>query len=456
MQIKRILFISLLLLPLAEANSQRYGTGLIFDDYKVDHARSRACYNEIETEQLPVAYSLKAYSPGPGNQLQLNTSPAWATSWSSMSILENIYNSEKNPGESNNYSPAYLYQNTRTATDFDCSAGIGLVDALEFLTQYDLPLFDDFQEFCPRNLPEAITPAPPGKTLDYRKIFHCDQSPEAKINAVKKSLSENLPVVTGMYCPPSFFTTSSYWQPKELMSFDYPGQALCVVGYDDDQYGGAFEVLNSWGSEWGNDGYTWINYEDFLTFTRYAFELFYIANQEEINHFAGSIELRLNTNKAMTLDPLRSNQFRCQVPLVTGTHFRISLKNDQPTYVYVFGVDELNEYFRIFPHRNDISPAVVYTSGKVAIPGEDNYIEITGAPGKETLCILYTKVPIDLEDLLKKLEKYPGEIDFNLAVLLNAQIMDERDVIWSEDRRTFSASSSERSALFIRIEIDHI
>lgn len=456
MQIKRILFISLLLLPLAEANSQRYGTGLIFNDYKDDHARSRASYNEIETEQLPVAYSLKAYSPGPGNQLQLNTSPAWATGWSSLSILENIHKSEKSPDANLNYSPVYLYQNTRTATDFDCSAGIGLVDALEFLTKYDLPLFDDFQEFCPQNLPEDIAPIPSGKTLDYRKIFHHDQSPEAKINAVKKSLSEKLPVVIGMYCPPSFFSANNYWQPKELMSFDYPGQALCVVGYDDDRYGGAFEVLNSWGNEWGNNGYTWINYEDFLAFTRYAFELFYIANQEEINHFAGSIELRLNTNRSMTLDHLKSNFFKCQVPLVTGTHFRINLKNDKPTYLYVFGVDQQNAYYKIFPHRPDVSPAVVYPSGELAIPGQDSYIEITGDPGNETLCILYTKLPIDIDILLDQLAKYPGAIDLNLAALLDVQIMDERDVIWDKDTMSFEARSSEKNALFIRIEINHI
>ena len=33
------------------------------------------------------------------------------------------------------------------------------------------------------------------------------------------------------------------------------GHAMVVVGYDDDKYGGAFEILNSWGTYWGNKGF---------------------------------------------------------------------------------------------------------------------------------------------------------------------------------------------------------
>ena len=36
---------------------------------------------------------------------------------------------------------------------------------------------------------------------------------------------------------------------------------MVVIGYDDGLE--AFEVLNSWGTHWGNNGFVWIKYKDF-------------------------------------------------------------------------------------------------------------------------------------------------------------------------------------------------
>ncbi len=38
---------------------------------------------------------------------------------------------------------------------------------------------------------------------------------------------------------------------------------MCVIGFDDNKGGGAFEVMNSWGEDWGNNGFFWITYDDF-------------------------------------------------------------------------------------------------------------------------------------------------------------------------------------------------
>jgi C1A family cysteine protease len=52
------------------------------------------------------------------------------------------------------------------------------------------------------------------------------------------------------------------WQGKLPLENQGP-HAICIIGYDNNRYGGAFEIVNSWGSEWGNDGYLWIKYSDF-------------------------------------------------------------------------------------------------------------------------------------------------------------------------------------------------
>jgi hypothetical protein len=40
------------------------------------------------------------------------------------------------------------------------------------------------------------------------------------------------------------------------------GHAMCIIGYDDTKFGGAFEIVNSWGNDWANDGFIWIRYND--------------------------------------------------------------------------------------------------------------------------------------------------------------------------------------------------
>jgi hypothetical protein len=37
---------------------------------------------------------------------------------------------------------------------------------------------------------------------------------------------------------------------------------MVVIGYDDYKNGGSFEVMNSWGPEFGDNGFVWIRYSD--------------------------------------------------------------------------------------------------------------------------------------------------------------------------------------------------
>ena len=42
------------------------------------------------------------------------------------------------------------------------------------------------------------------------------------------------------------------------------GHAMCVIGYDDTVNGGSFRIVNSWGTGWGDNGYFWLSYKDFI------------------------------------------------------------------------------------------------------------------------------------------------------------------------------------------------
>jgi C1A family cysteine protease len=61
------------------------------------------------------------------------------------------------------------------------------------------------------------------------------------------------------------------WQGKHPLKNQDP-HAICIIGYDDNRFGGAFEIVNSWGATWGNSGYLWIKYSDFYK----MYPLFYM------------------------------------------------------------------------------------------------------------------------------------------------------------------------------------
>jgi len=112
---------------------------------------------------------------------------------------------------------------------------------------------------------------------------------------VKKSLRRNKPVVIALYVTDSFafninedgFTYKGDYAFSRNFGFYH---AVSVIGYDDSKYGGSFRVVNSWGKDWGDDGYFWISYENFNRFVREA----YVMNL--------SSNLNINNNPQLKAD----------------------------------------------------------------------------------------------------------------------------------------------------------
>ena len=36
---------------------------------------------------------------------------------------------------------------------------------------------------------------------------------------------------------------------------------MTIIGYDDNKYGGSFEIMNSWGTDRGENGFYWVPYK---------------------------------------------------------------------------------------------------------------------------------------------------------------------------------------------------
>jgi len=99
------------------------------------------------------------------------------------------------------------------------------------------------------------------------------------ITSVKYALANYHAVVFSMHIPESFnyVAHDGLFRPSEderNRNTITTAHALTIVGFDDDLYGGAFRVVNSWGTEWGDDGFCWISFEDFNAFQEAAYMIY--------------------------------------------------------------------------------------------------------------------------------------------------------------------------------------
>jgi C1A family cysteine protease len=112
------------------------------------------------------------------------------------------------------------------------------------------------------------------KTITYYRLDPPGTTKEDLLSRIKTNLAAALPSMFG------FTVYSSYVQAESTGKIPYPtagekivgGHAIVAAGYNDNMKiqntnsgsgttTGAFLIRNSWGPEWGNNGYGWLPYE---------------------------------------------------------------------------------------------------------------------------------------------------------------------------------------------------
>ena len=169
----------------------------------------------------------------------------------------------------NSFSPYFIYYNLSPSNDYKCQAGLDIEQAANFclnvgqakLIDVEYPNYYPFSQVClgdnyPNNYPTSLAEDKAYATLhQFGALYRADD-----ISAVKAALSQGMPVVGGFMIPESFQLCRS-----DL--FNWPGDgpkyghAMVIVGYDDYKYGGSIKVANSWGKEWGLNGFAWVPYD---------------------------------------------------------------------------------------------------------------------------------------------------------------------------------------------------
>ena len=451
-------FAVLLLLALAAPLvSQEYPRGAILDESRYNSLPRKAAQISRSIDSLPQSASLKQYTPAPGSQGKYGTCTAWASAYAARTIAESVALNRRNRllTTENVFSPAFIYRSI--SNDPLCLRGTVISHALDLMKNPGVPRMSalersgDFTAI----LPSLYRTSRKFPIADYVTLFNrrpIDGIGGAGIQGIKKSLSQGKPVIIAMNTPDSFDRLkSSPWVPSEDPRIMYGGHAMCVTGYDDSRYGGAFEIQNSWGENWGEKGSIWISYSVFSRFVFEAYELIEdLSAYRDSTRYSGFVTIDvLGSTEGMPVTFDTSGYYRTKAAYPSGTRFRFLMGNDHPAWVYAFTADDSGAQAKLIfplPELNE-SPVLDYTQNTVAWPGENDWMELDRTTGTDYLVVLYSKQALDIAAIMEGFNNARGSLPQRAAAAAGPGYVPPHNAQYEKDRVRFTATLSNQQAI---------
>lgn len=334
--------------------------------YNPDEFKKAQVYEGLTDDNtknpLPEAVSLAAFAPQRLNQGEQGSCVAWSSAYAARTVLEAA--STRQSPEALKFSPAFLYN----YIGLDGCQGSYLQRAMEFMSKNGALPFNDFPydpSDCSRQANSSlIQKAQNYKIHGFTRLTEGDQLTSFNIRAIKEHLAKDAPVVIGMMVGGSFMQGmmgQKVWHPTaaDRQQMGFGGHAMCVIGYNDRLEGGSFQIMNSWGPEWGENGIGWVRYGDFQNFVREAYGVDPLPKRGA----ALSIPLEYNiglvdnsTKKYIPLSSAGNNLFKTTAPIKIGTRFKMEIKNSTECYIYLFVSQADNSSQVLFPYKPSHSP----------------------------------------------------------------------------------------------------
>ncbi|MCT4557146.1 MAG: DUF4384 domain-containing protein [Pelagimonas sp.] len=424
----------------------------------------------------PARVSLRGFTPPVGNQGAQSSCVGWATAYAARTLIaakQEEATSRSDVGQMS-FSPAYVFNQIK-ADPNNCMVGSRISDALSLMSGTgamrlaDFPYTDQSCSRLPSSADQAL--AAPNTIKTFNKLW--GQSGRNRHIPTRRALADGHPVVIGMWVTPSFnrLRTGEYVpssselgaaqqtnQTGKLVTPVAGGHAMTVVGYDDTRNGGSFEVINSWGRDWGDEGFFWIRYDDFNTLVSQGYEM--IPKDPppppkvvDLSATLRFVHLDGHELGAQTL----GNRYRLDQNLPSGSRFRVEATPGFASYLTVIGGDSSGRYGALFP-RGDTVSAHVSQGATLLVPGpsEAYYTRLDDKVGLDFWILLVSQEPLDGADLAARLSDMRSTPMAMLRKVLGDRMSPDAEVTLTGDKIGFSATTGAADVVALVVEINHI
>jgi len=446
---------------------------------------------------VPSSASLKKYCPIPGNQGRYCTCAGWASAYGARTISWAVKNNLTDVNDITNqaFSPSFVYSGIKSNDDTDCQLGSSICLGVEVLKDKGSVFKTELPYQCdPVINPSIIQQAKDYAIKDFQRLtFRMGITTTEDFDNIKKALADKRPVLASIKCYQSFMDARGVKVWNGVPDSDMGYHAICLIGYDDnynngDGTQGAVELINSWGTDWGDGGFIHIKYQDFQKILATTFSLYDDARPipppeppkpepkplpapDLRKRMEGSFRLILSDGTSMKIKgdegifsnlKLASSQrmtYNIRNSYPGGTLFRIYFTSSQSAYVYVISTDSRRSPLaQLFPdpYRNVSALLDFKSEVSVSIPDETQYIQMDKTPGDDYLCVIYSKEELNINAIKRSLRNNPDKdfVDIVNDVLAD-KIVDKSEVTFETDRIAFRTVSTRHTAVPIFIKIKH-
>jgi hypothetical protein len=218
---------------------------------------------------LPSKVDISGNMPPVGNQGQYGTCVAWAVGYGHKTYMEAVENNRTTADLSNTayqFSPKYLFWAIPSGSKNDDCNGTGFQPAYDVMlskgiAQESVVPYTDLGD-CSGSTTSAWDNNADDYLIENYREIDVDKA------TIKQYLAQGRAVVFGAKLGDDFMN----WNSSSILysdTYGYSGQhayhAMILTGYDDSKgTNGAFRVLNSWGTGWGDNGYIWVDQNFFV------------------------------------------------------------------------------------------------------------------------------------------------------------------------------------------------
>ena len=451
--------------------------GLIFDPVAYDTTPRLPLYaGEKALQNQPTDYSLKAFCPTPDDQGTTNSCVAFACSYGAYTILEaKKKNWSTAVATQNAYSAAYIFNQIGKQN------GMSFASAFDFMANKGLCRAKTF----PNTLIFKGT-TPPQAAIDEASKNKMTPPPMPKIGAtvaeIKSILAQGHPVIFGASVEPNFRDlsfTNGIWSPSPKQKRT-ESHAMLIVGFDDKTQ--TFDIMNSYGKDWGTKGFIKLKYADLPDVFKAAYILGSsgsrgFGDDSDINtpidptqrEIVGAFSLKNFVEKTKNTEGSDSLKFEAtrvfynaekqeyetnRKDWQVGETFQfVASAIPSGKYLYVFSLDAVNKltvhwppdarwnetdartsvYYASNFGKKPVSPLILSPKTHLTIPSPDKGLQINHK-GTDRLAVLIADQALpDFKQRLEKVKNTEGSLSARLQSVFGDVLIPYERVVYRKD-----------------------